>query len=87
MTLPLARDLSRYGIRVVTIAPGFFESSMTAVLSPKARRSMENGGVIYPRRFGRPDEFAHTVKWILQCAYVNGETIRLSGAGRLPGKL
>jgi len=87
MTLPMARDLSRYNVRVVSIAPGVFDSSMTAVLGAKARKSLENEGIVYPRRFGQPDEFAKTIRWILDCPYVNGETIRLSGGGRLPGKL
>ncbi|KAJ7663882.1 3-hydroxy-acyl-CoA-dehydrogenase [Mycena polygramma] len=87
MTLPLARDLSRHAIRVVTVAPGAFSTSMTANLQGKARRSLESDGVVYPHRFGQPPEFAQTVRWILECPYVNGETIRLSGGGRLPGKL
>lgn len=87
MTLPLARDLSRHAVRAVTIAPGVFASSMTAHFPEKTRRSLENDGIVYPRRFGQPQEFARTVRWILECAYVNGETVRLSGAGRLPGKL
>ena len=87
MTLPMARDLSRYGIRVVTIAPGVFESKMTAHFPEKTRRSLERDGLVYPRRFGRPEEFARTVRWVLECPYVNGETIRLSGAGRLPARL
>lgn len=87
MTLPMARDLSRHAIRVVTIAPGVFQSNMTAHFPDKTRRSLEDDGIVYPHRFGEPEEFAKTVKWILECAYVNGETIRLSGAGRLPGKL
>ncbi|KAJ7036538.1 3-hydroxy-acyl-CoA-dehydrogenase [Mycena alexandri] len=87
MTLPLARDLSRHAIRVVTVAPGVFSSSMTANFPEKTRRSLENEGIAFPRRFGQPSEFAQTIRWILECPYVNGETIRLSGAGRLPGKL
>ncbi|KAH6907036.1 3-hydroxyacyl-CoA dehydrogenase [Coprinopsis sp. MPI-PUGE-AT-0042] len=87
MTLPMARDLSRHAIRVVTIAPGVFDSSMTANFAPKTRKSLETEGIIYPRRFGQPFEFAQTIRWILNTPYVNGETIRLSGAGRLPGKL
>ncbi|TFK69300.1 3-hydroxy-acyl-CoA-dehydrogenase [Pluteus cervinus] len=87
MTLPMARDLSRHAIRVVTIAPGVFDSNMTLGLNQKTRRSLENEGIVYPRRFGQPVEFAQTVRWILECPYVNGETIRLSGGGRLPGKL
>ena len=87
MALPMARDLSRHAIRVVTIAPGVFDSSMTANIPSKTRKSLESEGIIYPRRFGQPFEFAKTVRWILDTPYVNGETIRLSGAGRLPGKL
>lgn len=87
MTLPLARDLARYGIRVVTIAPGVFESAMSKNLPPKAKKSLVDGGVLFPKRFGEAREFAETVKWVLECAYVNGETLRLSGGGRLPGKL
>ncbi|KAJ6485577.1 3-hydroxy-acyl-CoA-dehydrogenase [Mycena sanguinolenta] len=87
MTLPLARDLSRHAIRVVTIAPGVFDSNMTANLHEKARRSLSSEGIVYPRRFGQPLEFAQTIRWILTVPYVNGETIRLSGGSRLPGKL
>lgn len=86
MTLPLARDLSRYGVRVVTIAPGVFQSKMSDLLGRKARQSIE-AALEYPRRFGRADEFAETVKWIIECAYVNGETVRLSGGVRLPAKM
>lgn len=78
MTLPLARDLARHSIRVMTIAPSMFISSMTDKLPQKARRSLEND-LVYPRRFGQPVEFAETVKFIIQNPYVNGETIRLSG--------
>lgn len=87
MTLPMARDLARHAVRVVTVAPGVFDSSMTANFNAKTRRSLETEGIVYPRRFGQPIEFARTVRWILETPYVNGETIRLSGAGRLPGKL
>jgi len=86
MALPLARDLARHSIRVTAIAPNMFSSSMTDKLPEKARRSLE-GDLVYPRRFGQPVEFAQTVKWILECAYVNGETIRLSAASRMPAKL
>ncbi|KAG6859319.1 hypothetical protein C0995_009727, partial [Termitomyces sp. Mi166 len=87
MTLPMARDLARHAVRVVTIAPGVFASNMTAKMRPKTQRSLEKDGIVYPQRFGQPAEFARTVRWILDCPYVNGETIRLSGAGRLPAKL
>ncbi|KAG6900631.1 hypothetical protein C0993_007308 [Termitomyces sp. T159_Od127] len=86
MTLPMARDLARHAVRVVTIAPGVFASSMTVRMPGKTKNSLESG-IVYPQRFGQPTEFARTVRWILDCAYVNGETIRLSGAGRLPAKL
>jgi len=88
MTLPMARDLARHAIRIVAIAPGAFSSAMTAQLPEKARRSLEgNGGLVYPQRFGNPNEFAKTVRWAMEVPYVNGEVVRLSGAGRLPGKL
>ncbi|KAJ7065302.1 3-hydroxy-acyl-CoA-dehydrogenase [Mycena amicta] len=87
MTLPLARDLARHAIRVITIAPGAFRSAMTDKMPPKTRRSLENEGVVYPRRLGQPPEFAQTVRWVIECPYVNGETIRLSGGGRLPARL
>jgi len=86
MTLPMARDLSRYGIRVNTIAPGTFESAMTARIPEKTRHSLDKE-TVFPRRFGNPAEFGETVKWMIECGFVNGETVRLSGAGRLPGKL
>lgn len=87
MTLPMARDLSRHGIRVVTIAPGVFDSRMTRGMPDKTKKSLENEGIVFPKRFGQPEEFAKTVKWAVECGYINGETFRLSGAGRLPGKL
>jgi len=86
MTLPLSRDLSRYGIRVMTIAPGIFASSMTAKLPEKTRLSLERE-LQFPNRFGKAEEFAKTVRWILECPFVNGETVRISGASRLPGRL
>lgn len=88
MTLPISRDLARHATRVLTIAPGLFLSPMTANMSEKTRRSLEGrGGIVYPKRFGTPDEFAKTVTWAVEVPYVNGEVVRLSGAGRLPGKL
>lgn len=87
MTLPMARDLGRHAIRVVSIAPGIFESAMSRAMNDKTRKSLIGGGVVYPNRFGKGEEFAQTVRWAIECAYVNGETVRLSGAGRLPGKL
>ncbi len=86
MTLPMARDLERYGIRVVTIAPGAFITPMMSLMNKKAQESLTRD-LLFPRRMGESREFAQTVKWILECPYVNGETIRLSGGSRLPGKL
>jgi len=86
MTLPMARDLERYGIRVVTIAPGAFITPMTSIMSRKTQESISRD-LLFPRRMGEAREFGQTVKWILECPYVNGETIRLSGGSRLPGKL
>ncbi|KAF7983730.1 hypothetical protein HWV62_19687 [Athelia sp. TMB] len=88
MTLPMARDLARHAVRVLTIAPGPFSSPMTAGFPEKTRRSLEgSGGIVYPRRFGLPYEFARTVRWAVETPIVNGEVVRLSGAGRMPGKL
>ena len=86
MTLPMARDLERFGIRVVTVAPGAFITPMMNVTTKRVQESISRD-LLFPRRMGQPNEFAQTVKWILECPYVNGETIRLSGGSRLPGKL
>jgi 3-hydroxyacyl-CoA dehydrogenase / 3-hydroxy-2-methylbutyryl-CoA dehydrogenase len=86
MTLPMARDLEHHGIRVVTIAPSLFATPMAASINPKVQKGISRN-FVFPRRIGEPREFGQTVKWILECPYVNGETIRLSGGSRLPGKL
>jgi NAD(P)-dependent dehydrogenase (short-subunit alcohol dehydrogenase family) len=87
MTLPMARDLEQYGIRVVTVAPGAFITPMVRLMmKPKAQKSITRN-LLFPRRMGEAREFGQTVKWILECAYVNGETIRLSAGSRLPAKL
>jgi 3-hydroxyacyl-CoA dehydrogenase / 3-hydroxy-2-methylbutyryl-CoA dehydrogenase len=86
MTLPMARDLEHHGIRVVTIAPSAFTTPMATTLKPKVQKGISRN-LLFPRRMGEPREFAQTVKWILECPYVNGETIRLSGGSRFPGKL
>jgi 3-hydroxyacyl-CoA dehydrogenase / 3-hydroxy-2-methylbutyryl-CoA dehydrogenase len=86
MTLPMARDLERYGIRVVTIAPGAFTTPLMRTMKPKVQKSLSRN-LEFPRRMGEPSEFGQTVKWILECRYMNGETIRLSGGSRLPAKL
>jgi NAD(P)-dependent dehydrogenase (short-subunit alcohol dehydrogenase family) len=82
MTLPLARELAREGIRVVSIAPGIFDTPMLAALPVAARASL-GASVPFPARLGRPDEYAALVRHIAENAMLNGETIRLDGALRM----
>ncbi len=82
MTLPIARELARYGIRVCTIAPGIMETPMLAGL-PRAAQDSLGEQVPYPARLGRPDEYASLVQQIVENGYLNGETIRLDGAIRM----
>ncbi|MBZ4488260.1 SDR family NAD(P)-dependent oxidoreductase [Microbacterium sp. cx-55] len=82
MTLPIARELARYGIRVVTIAPGIMETPMLKGL-PQAAQDSLGEQVPYPARLGRPDEYASLVLEIVRNGYLNGETIRLDGAIRM----
>lgn len=83
MTLPIARDLARDGIRCVTIAPGLFETPMVKGLSDKIRAGIE-AQLEYPKRFGLPSEFALLARQIVENPYLNGECIRLDAASRLP---
>ena len=82
MTLPIARDLSRNGIRVCTIAPGIFETPMLAGLPKEAQESLGKQ-VPFPSRLGRPSEYAQLVKAIVEIEMLNAETIRLDGAIRM----
>ncbi|THU81236.1 NAD(P)-binding protein [Dendrothele bispora CBS 962.96] len=82
MTLPMARDLARHGIRVVTIAPGPFTSPLTDVWPERITKSVHRDMLLYPKRFGFPTEFADTVRWILNTPYVNGESIKLTAGIR-----
>lgn len=82
LTLPLARELSRHGIRVMAIAPGIFATPMMQSIPEKAREQLELG-VPYPKRMGAPEEFAKLVLHIIDNAYLNGEVIRLDGAIRM----
>jgi NAD(P)-dependent dehydrogenase (short-subunit alcohol dehydrogenase family) len=82
MTLPIARELARYGIRVVTIAPGLFETPMMTAL-PEAVQESLGKSVPFPPRLGRPDEYAALVCHIAENEMLNGEVIRLDGAVRL----
>jgi NAD(P)-dependent dehydrogenase (short-subunit alcohol dehydrogenase family) len=85
MTLPIARDLSRNGIRVCTIAPGIFETPMLAGLPKDAQDSLGKQ-VPFPPRLGRPAEYAQLAKQIIENEMLNGETIRLDGAIRMAPK-
>jgi NAD(P)-dependent dehydrogenase (short-subunit alcohol dehydrogenase family) len=85
MTLPIARDLSNVGVRVVTIAPGIFDTPMLAGLPEPARLSLGQQ-VPFPSRLGRPDEFAALARHIIENQMLNGETIRLDGAIRMAPK-
>jgi NAD(P)-dependent dehydrogenase (short-subunit alcohol dehydrogenase family) len=82
MTLPIARDLGRHGIRVVTIAPGPADTPMLAQLREDIRHSLEEQ-IPFPKRLGRPEDFAALVKHIIENEYLNGEVIRLDGALRM----
>jgi NAD(P)-dependent dehydrogenase (short-subunit alcohol dehydrogenase family) len=83
LTLPAARDLSQYGIRVNTIAPGLFDTPMLAHLREDIREGLASG-VPHPRRLGNPDEYALLAVQALENPYLNGQTIRLDGAIRMP---
>ena len=83
MTLPMARELASSGIRVVTIAPGIFHTPMLAAL-PEAAQASLGQQVPFPPRLGRPDEYASLVAHIAENSMLNGETIRLDGALRMP---
>src|SRR4051812_39491070 len=83
MTLPAARDLSQYGIRVNTIAPGLFDTPLLAALPEEARAAL-GAGVPFPRRLGAPAEYAQLACQIVENRMLNGETIRLDGALRMP---
>ncbi|MEH3089880.1 MAG: SDR family NAD(P)-dependent oxidoreductase [Microbacterium arborescens] len=85
MTLPVARELARHGIRVCTIAPGIMQTPMLAALPDAAQRSLGEQ-VPYPQRLGAPDEFAALAVHIVENGYLNGETIRLDGAIRMAPK-
>jgi NAD(P)-dependent dehydrogenase (short-subunit alcohol dehydrogenase family) len=83
MTLPAARDLSQYGIRVNTIAPGLFDTPLLAALPEEARQKL-GAGVPFPQRLGQPPEYAQLACHIIENRMLNGETIRLDGALRMP---
>ncbi len=82
MTLPLAREFARLGIRVVTIAPGLFRTPMFDTLPPKAVEELE-ASTPFPKRLGKPEEFAALVEQIYVNTMINGETVRIDGALRM----
>ena len=85
MTLPVARELARHGIRVMTIAPGIFETPMMAGMSEDVRASLA-AGVPFPPRLGRPEEYAALARHIIENSMLNGEVIRLDGALRMAAR-
>ncbi|MEM7587474.1 MAG: SDR family NAD(P)-dependent oxidoreductase [Acidobacteriota bacterium] len=82
MTLPAARDLMKVGVRVVTIAPGIFDTPLLASLPDKVREALA-AGVPHPKRLGQPAEYGQMVEAIVRNGYLNGEVIRLDGALRM----
>jgi len=85
MTLPLARELARFGVRVVTIAPGIMATPMLLAMPDEVQASL-GASVPFPQRMGRPQEFADLVQHVIGNAYLNGEVIRLDGAIRMAAK-
>jgi 3-hydroxyacyl-CoA dehydrogenase / 3-hydroxy-2-methylbutyryl-CoA dehydrogenase len=83
MTLPAARDMAARGVRVVTIAPGLFDTPLLAALPEEAREAL-GAGIPFPARLGQPAEYAQLVEQIVANPMLNGETIRLDGALRMP---
>jgi NAD(P)-dependent dehydrogenase (short-subunit alcohol dehydrogenase family) len=85
LTLPAARELARFGIRVMAIAPGIFETVMMAATTDELRKSLVEQ-IPFPQRFGKPEEFAQLVQGIIENAYLNGTVIRLDAAVRMQAK-
>jgi NAD(P)-dependent dehydrogenase (short-subunit alcohol dehydrogenase family) len=85
MTLPAARELARFGIRVMTIAPGIFDTPLLGVMPDEVRESLATQ-TPFPSRLGHPEEFARLVSDIIENPMLNGETIRLDGAMRMAAK-
>ena len=85
MTLPVARDLAAVGIRVMTVAPGTFNTPMVAGLPDEVRKALA-AGIPHPSRLGDPAEYAALVRHIIENRYLNGEVIRIDGALRMPPK-
>ncbi len=84
LTLPVARELARHGIRIVNVAPGVFDTAMMAGVTPELRRSLSEQ-IPFPPRFGEPDEYAALVEHVIENPMLNGSTIRLDGGMRMRG--
>jgi NAD(P)-dependent dehydrogenase (short-subunit alcohol dehydrogenase family) len=82
MTLPIARDLASYGIRVNTIVPGLIHTPLFETLDKKVFDALSNS-VLYPKRLGKPEEIAHLAASIMENDYINGECIRMDGGIRM----
>jgi len=85
MTLPIARDFMQEGIRINAIQPGIFATPLLAGLPEKAQESLA-AAVPFPKRLGKPEEYAGLVMFMLETGYFNGESVRLDGAIRMPPK-
>ncbi len=85
LTLPAARELARFGIRVLAVAPGIFDTAMMAGTNESLRQSLAEQ-IPFPARFGRPEEFAQLVQSVIENPYLNGTVIRLDGAVRMGPK-
>jgi NAD(P)-dependent dehydrogenase (short-subunit alcohol dehydrogenase family) len=83
MTLPIARDLGSLGIRIMSVAPGIFRTPMLEGLGEEIMGELAKD-VMFPRRLGKPEEFARLAAFIVTCPYLNGSTIRLDGGLRMP---
>ncbi len=85
MTIPIAREFAQFGIRVLALAPGLFETPLLEGLSDEAKQHIE-ASIPYPKRLGRPEEFASMVMQLVENEYMNGEVIRMDGALRMQPK-
>tara|TARA_R110000782_G_scaffold117364_4_gene207791 strand:+ start:111559 stop:112332 length:774 start_codon:yes stop_codon:yes gene_type:complete len=86
LTLPVARDLGRWGIRVVTISPGLFDTAMIAGLPDKVSQSLIDNAILFPNRMGQPAEYGRLVREIIENSYFNATTIDLDGGARMAGR-
>ena len=86
LTLPVSRDLAEHGIRVVSIAPGLFDTGMVAGMPPKVSQSIVDRMILYPNRMGQPEEFAGLVRHIAENVYLNATTISIDAGARMQAR-